>query len=205
MAGNELTGGPHARRRALLTERDWRIYHERVKGKTLTEIGALFPNPKTGKPMSAARVSQICAAAIGERRGDMAEGLAEWRQEQRVAAMVKLDVAEAEVWRVIERKHLLVSSGRVVLLPALDAAGQLVPLIDADTGQQRLDENGDPMYVMREPVLDDGPVLTAINGALDKIWRRRAALLGLDEPAQAEVRVATYNYTVNGVDPGDLS
>jgi hypothetical protein len=45
---------------------------------------------------------------------------------------------------------------------------------------------------------DDDHVLTAINGALDKINKRRAALLGLDAPTRSEV-TGTYNYTVNGV------
>ncbi|MEU7170327.1 hypothetical protein ABZ949_02400 [Micromonospora tulbaghiae] len=68
----------------------------------------------------------------------------------------RLDLLLAEAWRVMKRAHVTVSHGRVIR--------------DDDTD---------------EPLLDDGPVLAAIDRVL-KIQERRAKLLGLDAPTKVE-------------------
>ena len=68
----------------------------------------------------------------------------------------RLDLLLAEAWRVMKRAHVTVSHGRIIR--------------DDDTD---------------EPLLDDGPVLSAIDRVL-KIQERRAKLLGLDAPTKVE-------------------
>ncbi|MFJ1539307.1 hypothetical protein ACIODS_12260 [Micromonospora chalcea] len=70
-----------------------------------------------------------------------------------------LDVLLAEAWAVLKRDHVTVSHGRIMY---------------DDTGE------GEP-----KPLLDDGPVLSAIDRIL-KIRERRAKLLGLDAPTKVE-------------------
>jgi hypothetical protein len=68
----------------------------------------------------------------------------------------RLDVLLAEAWAVLKRQHVTVSHGRVIK-------------DDFD-----------------EPILDDGPTLSAIDRIL-KIQERRAKFLGLDAPQRHEV------------------
>jgi len=71
-----------------------------------------------------------------------------------------LDVAERAAWAVLRKDHIHVQHGKIVR-----------------------HEDG-------SPVLDDAPVLNAIDRIL-KISERRARLLGLDAPAKIEVSDAT--------------
>ncbi|MFJ8690296.1 hypothetical protein [Micromonospora wenchangensis] len=68
----------------------------------------------------------------------------------------RLDLLMAEAWRVLRRQHVTVSHGRIIR--------------DEETDQ---------------PLLDDGPVLAAIDRVL-KIQERRAKFLGLDAPTRVE-------------------
>jgi hypothetical protein len=89
------------------------------------------------------------------------------------------------MWRAaeasLERQHVAISQGRIVKrkMPILDSAGQQV--MDPHTGE--------PMYQLEE-VLDDGPMLAALDRLL-KIQERRARLLGLDAPSKSRVEVVT--------------
>jgi hypothetical protein len=183
--GSEVSNGtgpgglqpPHVTKRAANAERDFRIYQWRVQEKTLRWIAA-----QVG--LTEARVSQICKRMIQARSKEMADGMAAYVLEQRVLAMAKLDAQEAKVWEVIERRHFTVNAGQVVRMPTYDADGILLDPVEHPEAGALME--------------DDNHVLTAINGALDKINKRRAALLGLDAPTRSEV-TGTYNYTVNGV------
>lgn len=75
----------------------------------------------------------------------------------------RLDALLVEAWTVLKRQHVSVSHGRVVR-----------------------DEND-------EPILDDGPTLSAIDRIL-RIQERKAKFLGLDAPQRHEV------VTVDAVD-----
>lgn len=68
----------------------------------------------------------------------------------------RLDLLLVEAWTVLKRQHVTVSHGRVIR--------------DEETN---------------EPLLDDGPVLAAIDRIL-KIQERRSKFLGLDAPTKVE-------------------
>lgn len=82
--------------------------------------------------------------------------VAEPAEEVRALQLEQLDKLALAAWAVLERAHVTVSHGRIIR-----------------------DEN-------EQPLLDDGPVLAAIDRLL-KIQERRAKLLGLDAPARHEV------------------
>jgi DNA-binding transcriptional MerR regulator len=63
-------------------------------------------------------------------------------------------------------------------------------------------QNGKVVRDNGEPVLDDGPVLSAVDRLL-RIEERRARLLGIDAPSQ--VTGTIVNYTVDGVPPDALT
>ncbi len=98
-------------------------------------------------------------------RTDYERALAERNAEtERLAAHVrggelaKLDVMERAAWRVLRARHITVQHGKIVR-----------------------DEDG-------VPVLDDAPVLNAID-RLVRIAERRARLLGLDAPVRTKIEV----------------
>lgn len=68
----------------------------------------------------------------------------------------RLDLLLVEAWTVLKRQHVTVSHGRIIRDEATD-----------------------------EPLLDDGPVLAAIDRIL-KIQERRSKFLGLDAPTKVE-------------------
>lgn len=82
--------------------------------------------------------------------------VAEPAEDVRALQLEQLDRLALAALAVLERNHVTVSHGRIIR-----------------------DEN-------EQPILDDGPVLTAIDRLL-KIQERRAKLLGLDAPARHEV------------------
>ena len=75
----------------------------------------------------------------------------------RIVELQGIDLIEVEAWKVLRNTHYLVDHGRVVLDPATAL-----------------------------PLLDDGPVLAAIDRIL-KCKDRRAKLLGLDAPTRVEI------------------
>jgi len=76
----------------------------------------------------------------------------------RGAELAKLDVMEAAAWKVLRARHVTVSHGKLIL-----------------------GEDGTPL-------LDDGPVLQAID-RLVRIAERRSRLLGLDAPVRTKIEV----------------
>lgn len=86
--------------------------------------------------------------------------VAEPAAEVRAVQVAQLDMLTQQALVVLEREHITIQQGRVVLLEGEDGVSR--------------------------PVQDDGPVLAAIDRLL-KIQERRAKLLGLDAPARHEV------------------
>lgn len=78
---------------------------------------------------------------------------------------------------VMDTTHFAISHGQIIYHPDDDEFG--------DTG--------------RKPLTDDSPVLAAIDRVL-KIQARRAALWGLDAPAQQRIQVQNVRVTVDGAD-----
>jgi hypothetical protein len=107
--------------------------------------------------------------------------------------LARLDDMYTAVLGVLERKHITVSQGHIVRRRVLDEDGD--PIVVAH------DRGGKPIF-REEEVLDDAPVLNAVDRLL-RIQARRAALLGLDQPTKVETGV-TLNYNIVGVDLGQL-
>jgi len=90
----------------------------------------------------------------------------------------ELDALYTEAVAILQRNHVTVSHGRIVMWR------------NPDTGQE-------------EPLQDDGPRLQAIQLAL-RVRESYRKLHGLDQPAQVAVSGAV-RYEVVGVDPADLA
>lgn len=94
----------------------------------------------------------------------------------------RIDRLIAKAWEVMDREHIAYSNGQVVRR----RTGEYE--LDND-GFERLDDKGNriPLY---EEVLDDGPLLAAI----DRIGRRieqRARIFGYEAPARSRIEVVT--------------
>ncbi|GAA4992565.1 hypothetical protein WHI96_08020 [Pseudonocardia tropica] len=110
-------------------------------------------------------------AADRANRDVLAGPVEDYRNQQ----LMRIQAMRREALKVLERDHVVVSHGRVILSGPPPEEGQ------PDT---------------RTPMLDDGPKLQAIQ-TLRQLDEREAKLLGLDAPTKADV-------TVHKVDPQDL-
>jgi hypothetical protein len=111
-------------------------------------------------------------------------------EELRQLELMQLDELARAARAVLERKHLMVSHGKIVRL------GQ--PFVNDDGNAEVDDGRG-------EPLKDDAPVLAAIDRLL-KIQERRAKLLGLDIPVKQLIGgniAITHNF--EGVDLDGLT
>jgi len=105
-----------------------------------------------------------------------------------VAAAKRLDLERIDrlieqAWLIVERRHLMVSHGRVVTRQVgfeRDAYGEIV-----------YDAAGKPVKVLEE-VTDPAPVLAAID-RIRALLERRAKMLGYDEPTRARIEVITQD------------
>lgn len=89
----------------------------------------------------------------------------------------RLDGMYQAAMDVLEREHVAISQGKVV-------RRRVGTEVD-EFGHERLDDEGKPIPLYAD-VLDDGPVLQAIDRLL-KVQERRAKLLGLDAPTKVEM------------------
>jgi len=89
----------------------------------------------------------------------------------------QLDELYRKAVAVLESEHFTVSHGQIIYHPDDDEFG--------NSG--------------RKPLIDDAPVLSAIDRVL-KIQARRAALWGLDAPSQQRIQVQNVRVTVDGAD-----
>lgn len=103
--------------------------------------------------------SRRSSAVIDVQRALVA-AVSEPAAEVRALELLRLDEMWVAALSVLKRAHVTVSNGRVVRVKKSDGT--------------------------EEPLLDDGPVLAAIDRLL-KIQERRARLLGLDAPTKVEV------------------
>lgn len=95
----------------------------------------------------------------------------------------RLDEMYRHALAVVERQHVAISQGRVVR--------RKIPILDS-AGEQVMDPHTDEPMFRYEEVLDDAPLLAALDRLL-KIQERRARLLGLDAPARSRVEVVTQD------------
>ncbi|MEU0515598.1 hypothetical protein [Amycolatopsis sp. NPDC006125] len=109
----------------------------------------------------------------------------------RAAELHKLDAMERAVQGVLDREHVVVSHGRVVWAQDL--------VLDED-GHPRRDDKGEFVIRYGAPLVDDGPLLEAVDRLL-KIQAARRAILGLDTPVKQQIETdQTVKYIVEGVD-----
>lgn len=87
-----------------------------------------------------------------------------------------LDELSRTVWAVLEREHVTVSHGKVIVIK--DEAG------------------------VEHRLRDDGPTLAAVD-RLVKIAERRARLLGLDSAVKVDAR-GVVTFAIEGIDPEKL-
>lgn len=113
--------------------------------------------------------------------------------EVRQKELARLDAMYEAAVKVLETRHVTVSQGRIMR--------QQVGIERGEDGEPIRDADGKTIPVY-EDLLDDAPVLKAIEVLL-KIQARRAALLGLDAPAKAEIG-GKLSYEIVGVDLGQL-
>lgn len=104
-----------------------------------------------------------------------------------------LDAAQRAVLEVLERNHVTVSHGRVVR--------RLVGYERDEDGEYVLDEDGKRIGIY-EDVLDDGPILQAVD-RLIKIGESRRKLLGLDAATKMDVS-GTVTSRIIGVPEEEL-
>lgn len=159
-----------------------RVLELRRAKKTFTEIGEALG-------VSAQRAHQLYTEAL---RSIEFEQVTTYR----AAELEKLDALEADVRAVLERRHVVVSHGRVVLS---------ADVVRDEDGDPVYDGDGEPVIRRGAPLVDDGPVLEAADRLL-RIADRRARLLGLDTPVKSVVEgTATVKYVVEGIDPSELT
>jgi hypothetical protein len=105
------------------------------------------------------KFSDASCAHRAYRRG-LAAVPVEAGQELRATSLARLDIATQKVFEVLLRRHMLAQNGRVAVDPAT-----------------------------RQPLVDDGPLLAAVD-RLVKLEERRSKLLGLDSPAKVDMTVS---------------
>lgn len=158
-------GNSHNKRtEAETAELRARAYQLRLRGLTLRQAAAeLGVSHQTVANWSKTEADETIAPLAAELRQQQLDRLSEMRQ---------------RALEVLERAHVTVSHGRVI------REGQ--PDIEFD------DETGEPTAVIREgqgaPILDDGPVLAAMDRLL-RIEERIAKLAGLDAPTRVDATV----------------
>jgi hypothetical protein len=117
---------------------------------------------------------KLSQTAVFRRVQDGIEGLVKEPAEQvRAMELARLDEMESAVRQVRDKRHVHVSGGKIVL-----------------------GSDG-------EPLIDDGPVLSATDRLL-KIHERRARLWGIDAPVQGQTEM-TVRYEVVGVNIAQLT
>ena len=141
----------------------------RVRGRSLQQIADELGYASPGHVHDG--IMRAFAALPSEEAGDA-----------RRLDLERIDRLIANAWDVMEREHVAWSNGQVV---RRRTGGYELD----DDGFERLDDKGNriPLY---EEVLDDGPLLAAI----DRIGRRieqRAKIFGYEAPARSRIEVVT--------------
>lgn len=121
------------------------------------------------------------------------DALSEPAEQARQMELDDLDRAQRHVLEVLERNHVTVSHGRVVR--------RLIDFERDDGGEYLLDEDGKRIGIY-EDVLDDGPILQAVD-RLIKIGESRRKLLGLDAATKMDVS-GTVTSRIIGVPEEEL-
>jgi hypothetical protein len=149
--------------------RDFEAAGMRVRGRSLQEIA-----------------DELGYASRGHVHDGIMRAFAALPSEEAEAAkrldLERLDRLIANAWDVMERQHVAYSNGQVVRR----RTGEYEM---TDEGFERLDDKGQPIPVYEE-VLDDGPLLSAID-RIERLIGRRAKIYGYEAPARSRIEVVT--------------
>lgn len=110
--------------------------------------------------------------------------------EARRLDLERIDRLIDQAWAVMEREHVAYSNGQVVRQRTGDVERD-------DDGFERLDDKGKTIPVY-EPVMDDGPVLQAID-RIRSLLERRAKIIGYDAPVRSRVEVITHDMVEDAI------
>jgi len=185
MPKNTATG-----QQAAYAERRTKALELNVRGRSLPEIVRIsqlegwLPRPYNSPQAVHADITKALAQRA-EQRNKMA-GVYLQRE------LEKLDAMETAAWDVLESLHYVVNQGELVYVypeeqPKLVKQGWARPKLDEEETVKALEDGAEK--VAREPLIDNKPILDALNVLL-KIAERRSKLLGLDAPVKKQVEVS---------------
>jgi nucleoside diphosphate kinase len=120
------------------------------------------------------------AVAVDIRRAldQRIKALAAPADEKIAEQLERLEHALTKVHEVLERTHYHVAGGKIVT--------RVVEYLTDEHGNIRLDEDGNPLAKQVEELIDDGPVLAAVD-RLIKISESTRRLMGLDKPTKVNI------------------
>ncbi len=172
--------------KAAYAERRAKALGLNVRGRTLAQIAETsqaegwLPNPYNSPQAVHADIKKALEERVAE-RNEMTKTYIE-------RELAKLDAMEQSAWGVLESLHFVVNQGEVVYLydgapPETVLQGWARPKLTPEV-KEALERKRDAMG--RDPLIDNKPVLDALNVLL-KIAERRAKLLGLDAPIKKQI------------------
>jgi hypothetical protein len=157
--------------RALVAERRGRALGYNNKGYSYTQI---FYDLMPGEYATVAAVATDIRRALDQR----IKALAAPADEKIAQQLERLEYALTRVHEVMNRKHYYVAGGKV--------ATRIVEYLTDDEGNIKLDDEGNPLAKKVEELVDDAPILAAVDRAI-KISESTRRLLGLDKPTKVDV------------------
>lgn len=168
MATGTRGGGGRFRRTPQTAARDQRAAELYGQGKTYQAIADELGFAGRGKAHEAVQRA-------------FADIPTEGAEAAKLADLERLDRLIEQAWAVMLRPHVAVSNGRVVR--------KFAGIERDDDGIERLDPDGKTIPVF-EDVMDDGPVLAAID-RIRTLIERRAKIYGYEAPSRSRVEVIT--------------
>jgi transposase-like protein len=160
-------------------ERDAQMARRRSQGASYRTVAREFGVSVSTAHEAVERALRAARAEAGEAARQM--------------ELARLDSYIERVEQVLQSQHVTVSQGRVVR--------RLVGFETDENGDQVLDESGNRIGIY-EDVVDDGPILQAVDRLL-KLSESRRKLLGLDAAQKLET-TGSISYTIHGVSDDDL-
>ena len=157
--------------KALVAERRTRALTYNNQGYSYRQIcHELMPDEYN----SEAQVATDIRRALDQRL----KALAAPADEKIAQQLERLEHALTRVHEVMNRKHYHVAGGKV--------ATRIVEYLTDDEGNIKLDDDCNPLAKKVEELVDDAPILAAVDRAI-KISESTRRLLGLDKPTKVDV------------------